>query len=105
MLEDPRNDARYNTAERPGFLRISVPPCAASDQCNDLFPGNNFDAPRFVQRINGDFTVMTRLEFDPHHQYQGAGILAWQDENNFLRLERSIGDVKNNRPGVHLDKR
>jgi hypothetical protein len=105
VLEDPGNDARYNVAERPGFLHIAVPPCAPSQQCNDLFPGNNFAAPRFVQHINGDFTVMTRLDFDPHYQYQGAGILVWQDENNFLRLERSRGDVVNNKPGVHLDKR
>jgi regulation of enolase protein 1 (concanavalin A-like superfamily) len=104
-LEDPHNDAQYNATERPSFLRLSVPPCDPSKPCNDLFPGNNFDAPRFVQRINGDFTVMTRLDFDPHYQYQGAGILVWQDENNFLRLERSKGDVANNTSGVHLDKR
>ncbi len=105
ILEDPRNDASYNVADQPGFLRISVPPCDPSRQCNDLFPGNNFDAPRFVQHINGDFTVMTRLDFNPRYQYQGAGILVWQDENNFLRLERSKGDVAGGWPGVHLDKR
>ena len=95
---DPRNDSTHSVTARPGYLRVST-----SDG-HDLFPGNNYDAPRLLQLIDGDFTITTLVEFDPHYQYQGAGFLIWQDANNFLRLERSYGDFASSVSGVHLDQ-
>lgn len=78
---DPNNDATYSVTARSGHLTISAPPG------NDLHPGFNYDAPRLLQLVEGDFEVETALEFSPRRSYQGAGILVWQDMDNFVRLE------------------
>jgi regulation of enolase protein 1 (concanavalin A-like superfamily) len=42
--------------------------------------------------VVGNFIIQTRLTFDPTVSYQGAGLLIWQDKDNFIRLERAKGD-------------
>ena len=42
---------------------------------------------------SGDFTLETLVEFDPQETYQGAGLLVWQDEDSFLRLEFGFGGM------------
>jgi regulation of enolase protein 1 (concanavalin A-like superfamily) len=84
---DPKLDAHYDLASHPGFLRITSP------DGNDLAGGTNFDAPRLVISRNGNFSIETLVEFDPTETYQGAGLLVWQDENTFLRLEFGYGGM------------
>jgi regulation of enolase protein 1 (concanavalin A-like superfamily) len=83
---DPGDDANYNLAVLSGFLRMSVP------DGNDL-AWLNCDAPRLTITQKGDFTIETLVEFDPSENYQGAGLLVWQDENTFLRLEFGYGGL------------
>ncbi|MDW8318227.1 MAG: DUF1349 domain-containing protein [Anaerolineae bacterium] len=78
---DPNDDATHSVTARPGYLLISAP------AGNDLHPNFNYDAPRLLQLVEGDFEVETALEFSPRRSYQGAGILVWQDLDNFARLE------------------
>uniref|UniRef100_UPI00257D9E7C InlB B-repeat-containing protein n=1 Tax=Candidatus Solincola tengchongensis TaxID=2900693 RepID=UPI00257D9E7C len=82
---DPLSDCAYDLAGSPGYLRISVP-----GNYHDLHPANNLNAPRLLQPIYQDFTVETRVLVDPQHDACGAGILAWKDQDNFLRLERGM---------------
>jgi cytochrome c len=84
---DPNNDVTYDFTAHPGFLRLSVP------ENNDLAAEVNYDAPRLLVPKNGDFTIETKIEFDPQEIYQGAGLLIWQDENAFMRLEFSYGGM------------
>jgi beta-xylosidase len=84
---DPNNDVTYDFKAHPGFLRLSVP------ENNDLAAEVNYDAPRLLVPKNGDFTIETKIEFDPQEIYQGAGLLIWQDENAFMRLEFSYGGM------------
>jgi regulation of enolase protein 1 (concanavalin A-like superfamily) len=84
---DPNNDVTYDFTAHPGFLRLTVP----GD--NDLAAEVNYDAPRLLVPKNGDFTFETRIEFNPQETYQGAGLLIWQDENTFMRLEFSYGGM------------
>src|SRR2546426_11260430 len=83
---DPRGDANNTLTAMPGFLRISTP----SER--DLWHGRNYDAPRLVQPITGNFIAEVKVNFQPSDRtnYQAAGLLLWQDEKNFLRFE--IGD-------------
>jgi regulation of enolase protein 1 (concanavalin A-like superfamily) len=84
---DPNDDVTYDFTAHPGFLRLTVP------ENNDLAAEVNYDAPRLLVPKNGDFTIETKIEFDPQEIYQGAGLLIWQDENTFMRLEFSYGGM------------
>jgi regulation of enolase protein 1 (concanavalin A-like superfamily) len=84
---DPNNDVTYSLSARNGFLRLTVP----GD--NDLAGVANYDAPRLLVQQSGDFTVETLIEYDPQETYQGAGLLVWQDEDTFLRLEFGFGGM------------
>jgi regulation of enolase protein 1 (concanavalin A-like superfamily) len=75
-------NAEVDIKARPGYLRFTA------GSGNDLFPGTNFDAPTRYRIVGGDFTLETAVEFDPQAYYQGAGLFIWQDQDNFVRLER-----------------
>jgi len=93
-LIDPGGDATYSVFNLGKYFTITAP------AGNDLYPGNT-RAPRLLRPLSGDFTVETLVAFDPAPPgYKGAGILIWQDENNFLRLERGY----NSRSGIEFDK-
>ena len=91
-------DATVGVEARPGYLRITAP------SGNDLFPGTNFDAPTVFQVVSGDFTLETALEFAPTEDYQGAGLYIWQDQDNFVRLERCFGGLGGIDSGICLLK-
>ena len=57
----------------------------------DLRRGENFDAPRAVQPIAGDFSIETRIQVTRESRPHG-GLLVWYDEANFLTLERTADD-------------
>jgi regulation of enolase protein 1 (concanavalin A-like superfamily) len=84
---DPNDDATYSLTSHIGFLRLTVP------DNNDLAGVTNYDAPRLLIPRSGDFTIETLVEFNPQEVYQGAGLLVWQDEDTFLRLEFGYGGM------------
>ncbi len=78
-----------------GYLRIYASPYGASEQNLLLRP---------VEA--GDFMVMTRVLFEPDTNYQFAGLVIYQDEENFFQLGRAFCDnvdtcVGN---GIYFDK-
>lgn len=84
---DPDEDVLHTTTARQGYLRLSTD----SANGNNLAPGL-MGAPRLLRPLSGDsFKISTQLEITPIHDYQGAGLLIWQDEENFIRLERGLG--------------
>jgi regulation of enolase protein 1 (concanavalin A-like superfamily) len=93
---DPGGNSTYDLTAQG--LRISD-----STNNDDLYPSyTNANAPRLLQPISGNFTVDTLVEFNPIYFYQGAGILIWQDDSNFLRFERAFWG---NRSGIFFAKR
>jgi regulation of enolase protein 1 (concanavalin A-like superfamily) len=106
---DPSRDCDVSLDRDRDRLRITVPgtPHVLSIEDSRL-PMN---APRVVRRVRGDFTadvrVLGRLDpgrskttyYDPFH---GAGLIVWQDESNYLRLERAVGFIKG-RPHPYLN--
>jgi regulation of enolase protein 1 (concanavalin A-like superfamily) len=84
---DPNTDVTYSLTARSGFLRLTVP------GENDLAGVANYDAPRLLMSQNGNFTIETLVEFDPQETYQGSGLLVWQDQDTFLRLEFGYGGM------------
>ena len=91
---DPDGDCLVR-AEK-GKLTITVP-----GTLHDLNPrNNNINAPLVLQEIAGDFTLEVKIvgDFQPEAKstatnsppFNGAGLLLWQDEQNYLRLERNV---------------
>ena len=80
-----------------GVLKLKIP------GGTDLF-GENQNAPRLLKAISGDFEIETKVKFSPESGYQGAGILVFNNEKNFLRLERGFGGIDGGESGVRLDK-
>lgn len=81
-----------------GVLRVRIP------NGKDLY-GDNRTAPRYLKPISGDFQIETRVKFLPKENYQGAGLLIFKDDNNYIRLERAYGGVGGGGEGIRLDVR
>jgi RNA polymerase sigma factor (sigma-70 family) len=88
---DPDGDSKLNLDQ--GKLTIKIP---GSDHALCI-ERDKMNAPRVLQEIEGDFIVQVKLTGDypqgatsvvqgrlPFH---GAGLLLWQDEKNYVRLE------------------
>ncbi len=96
---DPDN--KYNATKydlKSGVLRIELP------TGKDMF-GETRTAPQLLKAVSGDFELETKVKFDPKDSYQGAGILVFRNDSNYLRLERGFGGVGGGNNGVRFDKR
>jgi len=81
-----------------GVLRIHI------TSPKDLY-GEKRSAPRYLKAITGDFQIETRVRFSPKENYQGAGLLIFSNDNNYIRLERAYGGVGGGGEGIRLDVR
>jgi serine/threonine protein kinase len=90
---DPDGDCRFEIDKTGNAIKIAIPgtPHVLSAELGRR------NAPRLLRPIQGDFDVMvsvtgashpsgraTMKEYAPFH---GAGLLLWQDEGNYVRLE------------------
>jgi len=101
---DPNGDCRFRMegdeliVDVPGKVHLLSP---------DLRITN---APRILGDVDGDFSATVRIPGrilpgtkplkDFPFTFQGAGLLVWQDDRNYLRLERGALNA-NDRPLVH----
>jgi serine/threonine protein kinase/regulation of enolase protein 1 (concanavalin A-like superfamily) len=97
-VHDPAGDGTFES--RGGVLRLAVP---AGD--HDLSPLRDFNlrAPRVWEDVEGDFTLQVRVDAPDRtpaasasragYAVAGAGLLVWQDENNFVRFVRAYTPV------------
>jgi len=75
----------WSLAARPGYLRIVTG------------PGSEVDRNLLLQpRPPGQFELRTHFLFSPNHNFQAAGIVLYQDSQNYLLLSRAYCDV----PGI-----
>lgn len=94
-------DSRENPTRRSvktGVLRLEVP--SKKD-----FYGENRTAPRYLKSLKGDFQIETRVKFLPKENYQGAGLLIFKDDHNYLRFERAYGGIGGGGEGIRIDIR
>lgn len=70
----------------------------------DLY-GDNRTAPRYLKAISGDFQIETRVKFLPKANYQGAGLLIFYNDDNYMRFERAYGGVGGGAEGLRIDVR
>lgn len=83
---------------KKGVLSVTIP------SGKDLY-GENRTAPRYAKAITGNFQIETRVKFLPTADYQGAGLLVYKDDNNYIRFERAYGGIGGGGSGLRLDVR
>ncbi len=81
---DPKGDCRIE-ALTPAGLRVHVP-----SPDHDLWPGSNFNAPRFLRLTAGQFVVTAHIRCTPNTHVQGAALPLWKSERNFWELRRVL---------------
>jgi len=81
--EDPFGGGRWQA--RMGYIELAAEPGQTLER------GQNFDAPRLVQEVGGDFSLETRLRVSGDLQEHG-GLLVWKNEHRFLRFEKTSGE-------------
>ncbi len=94
---DPESEKPSGFETGANGLKLRIP------SGKDLY-GENRTAPRLVKNITGDFEVETRLNFNPTADYQGAGLIIFRNDSNFLRLERGFGGVGGGGGGIRFDR-
>ena len=100
---EPNASDGVKVAHQPGKTTIDLPGGVALVNAPQF---GLFNAPCALTRVDGDFVAMVKVTngFDPGgeglvlpggrkipYSFQSAGLLIWQDEKNFIRLERSKG--------------
>jgi regulation of enolase protein 1 (concanavalin A-like superfamily) len=86
---DPDRDCEIRVVEKALVIKVPGTPHvlrAAAGQRN---------APRVLRDIEGNFTAQVKVlaTFATGVASQGAGLLLWQDERNFVLLERTADDA------------
>jgi regulation of enolase protein 1 (concanavalin A-like superfamily) len=94
-VTDPDSDCRVT--EEKGVLTITVPKSHHDLTYTDEY--TKLNAPRVLRSAEGDFTLQAKVQAFPvpgdvtssggPHKFVSAGLLVWQDDKNFIRLERA----------------
>lgn len=92
--DDKSDSTKYDV--KTGVLRMVVP-------TNKDFYGDNMSAPRYVKALKGNFQIDTKVRATPSENYQGAGLLIFNDKFNYVRLERAFGGTGGGGSGIRLD--
>jgi regulation of enolase protein 1 (concanavalin A-like superfamily) len=92
---DADGDCRFE--EKDGTVTITVPKTNHDLTYQD--EAGRFNAPRILREVEGDFTIEVKVPKFPlpggdvvvtgPHTFVSAGLLIWQDEKNFFRIERA----------------
>lgn len=73
------DSANWSLTARSGYLRINT-------QGQDLWgSGGNTENILLRNPVTGDWTISTRLEFNPASNYQQAGLIVYQNDDNYLK--------------------
>ena len=109
---DPDRDCKFELEPREDKVRITVP---GRTHILSAEIGRT-NAPRILRELEGDFDVTVRVAGSSHPAgkptttvyppYHGAGLLIWQDQDNYVRLEIAA-DIQHGkaRPYVNFELR
>jgi tetratricopeptide (TPR) repeat protein len=80
---NPRGDSSYSLSSEASWLELRA--ASGSDM-----HGSNFDAPRLLQEISGDFAAEVKMKRVSDDLPSVSGLLVWKDEENYIRFERGM---------------
>ena len=94
-LIDPLQDSRLKSGDDTLTIQVAAGP-HIFDPARDIA-----DAPRALAEVEGDFTADVKVLGDLQpgtvplkglpFTFQGAGLLVWQNQENYVRFERASG--------------
>lgn len=95
QVTDPDGDCRV--AEKKGEVTVTVPGIHHDLTYTDKY--TKLNSPRVLQPVEGDFTLQVKVRAFPlpgdaassggQFSFVSTGLLIWQDDKNFIRLERA----------------
>jgi serine/threonine protein kinase len=89
--QDPGSASTYDFNNSSHYLHIY----SSGSMDEDLNPNSNTNAPRILQNVSGNFSIETQIDFKQQPaSFQGAAILMWINQGQFLRLEISAWNSK-----------
>ena len=94
---DPRADCVL-TRPSEGGVQIKVPP---NHQL--WLPGGDVSAPRLLRPIEGDFVLETHIAGGVEGRKSG-GLLVWQDERSYVRLELRAMNTQEGEVRLEVDR-
>lgn len=97
-IVDPEKENPSGFEIEEGILKLKIP------SGKDLY-GENLTAPRLLKTVSGNFEIETRVKFLPTEDNQGAGLLIFRNDNNYLRLERGYGGAGGGENGIRFERR
>jgi beta-xylosidase len=78
--------ANWSLKDRPGFLSITT-------ESGDLWGNHNSNKNMLLtDAVGADFTITTRIEFSPTANHQQAGLVIYQNDDNYIRLTNVYSD-------------
>jgi regulation of enolase protein 1 (concanavalin A-like superfamily) len=94
---EPDGDCTITTGD--GKVTVAIPGTTHDlSSYHSIYKKRN--APRILQEVDGDFMAQVKVSgtFDPGkdgtlpgaHPFNGAGLLLWDNDENYLRLERNV---------------
>jgi regulation of enolase protein 1 (concanavalin A-like superfamily) len=100
-IVDPDGECKFDLNQ--GKLTLKIP---GKDHAL-AFERNQMNAPRILQEVEGDFIVQVKVSgnypagatsvVQGRRPFHGAGLVLWQDEKNYIRLEHAelVSDNQN----------
>lgn len=83
------NQSDWNLTAHPGHLKIIT-------KTENLWQINVNNKIKLLRNApHGDFEVVTKVTYNPTQKFQQAGIIIYQDEENYVMLTRQMDDVAN----------
>ncbi|MCF6158493.1 MAG: DUF1349 domain-containing protein [wastewater metagenome] len=83
------NQSDWSLSAHPGFLRIVT-------KTENLWQINVNNKIKFLRNApHGDFEIITRVTYSPTQKFQQAGLIIYEDEENYVMLTRQMDDVSN----------
>jgi regulation of enolase protein 1 (concanavalin A-like superfamily) len=65
-----------------GYMRITT-------QTGDIYQTYADAKNILLQTATGDWTITTKMTFKPTQNYQAAGLIVYQDDNNYIKMARA----------------
>jgi len=86
VREDPTH---WSLTDRPGWMRITTQPGSLVGDGEELASMANDEKNLLLTPAPpGDFFLTVRLEFTPTASFHQAGLIIYQDDDNYVRLSR-----------------
>lgn len=76
------DNTHWSLTAASGYMRIIT-------QTGDIYQTYADAKNILLQNATGDWTITTKMTYKPSANYQGAGLIVYQDDNNYVKMARA----------------